>query len=137
MVELWRRVDTTFFLSYYLTMTGVICAAAGDKDAAHAHLNDSLQLARETGMRFYDVETMRHLARLELNPAGREEWLRDALGLARRQGAGLFELRVAYDLHDLCGREASDELRAALDRFSPEASYPEVARARHALGVSG
>ena len=137
MVELWKGIDTNFFLPYYLTMTAVIFAAAGDKTDAHAHLTESLHLARETGMRFYDVETMRHLARLELNPAGREEGLRDALELSRQQGATLFELRVASDLYELCGSAASGELRSALDRFHPEAPYPEVTRARNALGVSG
>jgi AAA ATPase domain len=137
MVELWKGIDTTFFLSYYLTMTAVIFEAAGDRADAHAHLTESLHLARQTGMRFYDVETMRHLARLELDPTGREECLRSALGLAQRQGAALFELRVAYDLYELCGSAASGELQSALDRFDPEAPYPEVPRARHALGARG
>jgi class 3 adenylate cyclase len=136
MVELWKHLDTKFFLPFYLTTTGVLFAATGDKDTAHAHLTGSLQLARETGMRFYDVETMRHLARLELNPVGREERLRDALNLARQQGAALFEIRVTSDLHELCGDGASGDLRAALDRFDAGAPYPEVQRARHALGIS-
>lgn len=135
MIELWKAVDTLFFLPYYLTTAGSLFASAGDRTAAHAQLTASLDVARETGMHFYDVETMRHLARLELNPEGRLERLREALDLARRQAAFLFELRVANDLYDLGGDGDGDALRTALKRFPDGTGYPEVALASRLLAA--
>jgi hypothetical protein len=140
MIDLWKHFDTVFFLTYYLTTAGVLSAAAGDQGAARRLLEESLHLARDTEMRFYDVETLRHLARLERNRDGREELLRDALGLAKRQGSALFGLRVAADLHDLSGPGADRELEEALEPFASAASpdlYPEVPLAWAALGTPG
>ncbi len=64
---------------------------------------ESLQLAAETGMRFYDAETLRRLAQLAPD---REEMVAGAARRARpgrSQGARPFELRIAHDLHELEG----------------------------------
>ncbi len=107
MTEIWKRFDTRFFLPYYLMVAGVLYAGAGDKRTARACLEDSLHLAAETGMRFWQSETQRHLAHLELHPAGKEERLRVSLVLARSQQAALFELRAALDLADLDPRHVA------------------------------
>jgi class 3 adenylate cyclase len=137
MVELWKGLDTRFFLTYYQTVTGVVFAAAGDRAAAHTAFTASLAMGSETGMRFYDAETIRHSAHLELNPAGRVERLREALDLARRQGAALFELRAAADLCEVEGPGSAADLRSSLERFPPGADYPEVSAARRRLGQAG
>ena len=134
MTEIWKRFDTRFFLPYYLMVAGILYAGAGDKRTARACLEDSLHLAAETGMRFWQSETQRHLAHLELHPAGREERLRVSLVLARSQQAALFELRAALDLADLDPRHVH-EVDRALGHLGSDASYPEVALAEAVLGT--
>ena len=90
MIEIWKTFDTRYFLPYYLTTAGLIHAAGGDKRTAHSRFEESLKLAGETAMHFYDAETLRHLANLELHPQGRETGLWEALLLARRQHGALF-----------------------------------------------
>ena len=134
MTEIWKRFDTRFFLPYYLMVAGVLYAGAGDKRMAQTCLEDSLRLAAETGMQFWQSETQRHLAHLELHPAGREEKLRAALLMARSQRAALFELRAALDLADL-DRRHIEEVDRALDHLGRDSAYPEVARAQAVLGT--
>jgi class 3 adenylate cyclase/tetratricopeptide (TPR) repeat protein len=133
MIEIWRAFDTRYFLPYYLTTAGLLHAAGGDKRLAHTRLEESLRLAEETAMHFYDGETLRHLANLELHPEGREQGLREALALTRAQHAGLFELRVAIDLTQLCGEAERTNLEAALQNLEGGSRYPEMARARLVL----
>ena len=71
MTDIWKQFDTRFFLPYYLMAAGALHAGAGDKRTARACLEDSLGLAAETGMRFWQSETQRHLALLELHPGGK------------------------------------------------------------------
>ena len=133
MTEIWKRFDTRFFLPYYLMVAGVLYAGAGDKGKAQTCLEDSLRLAADTGMQFWQSETLRHLAHLELHPAGRDEKLRAALVTARSQHAALFELRAALDLADL-DRRHIDEVDQALGHLGRNAASPEVAAAEAALG---
>ena len=137
MIELWKTFDTRYFLPYYLTMAGLLHAAGGDKPLAHARLEESLKLAGETAMHFYDAETLRHLANLDLHPSGREQGLREALGLARRQHGVLFELRAAIDLANLCGGSERERLGTALEQLNGGSTYPELARARVTLAALG
>jgi len=133
MVDIWKAFDTRYFLTYYLTMAGLTHASAGDPRLARARLEESLRLGEETAMRFYDAETTRHLANLDLHPDGREQGLREALAVARRQHCVLFEVRAAIDLVDLCGRAEAETLESALTGFADGSAYPELARGRAAL----
>ena len=137
MIEIWKAFDTRYFLPYYLSMAGLLHAAGGDKRLAHARLEESLELAGETAMHFYDAESLRHLANLELHPNGREQGLREALALARRQHCVLFELRAAIDLVSLCGGVERKGLEAALQRVVDGSKYPELDRARVTLDALG
>jgi class 3 adenylate cyclase/tetratricopeptide (TPR) repeat protein len=137
MIEIWKAFDTRYFLPYYLTTAGLLHAVAGDKRLAHARLEESLRLAGETSMHFYDGETLRHLANLELHPKGREQGLREALALTRSQHAALFELRVAIDLAQLRGGAERPNLEAALQNLGHGSRYPELARARAVLDGLG
>ena len=133
MIGLWNTFETRYFLPYYLTTAGLLHAAGGDKRLARARLEESLRLAEQTGMHFYDAETLRQLANLELHPQGREKGLRKALELARRQNGALFEVRAAIDLADLCGSAEKSVLETALAGFDEGSRYPELARARDVL----
>jgi class 3 adenylate cyclase/tetratricopeptide (TPR) repeat protein len=137
MIEIWKQFDTRYFLTYYLTVAGVIHGWGGDTHTARARLEESLRLGDETTMRFYQAETLRHLANLELHPKGKEEGLREALDLARRQHGPLFELRAALDLVELRGVAARGSLETAVGRMRTTSSYPELARARTTLNALG
>jgi len=81
-----------------------LLAAAGDGVGARLRYHESLALAAETGMRFYDAETMRRAAQLAPTRGQAVLELRAAFDLARSQRARPFELRIALDLHELAGR---------------------------------
>jgi len=133
LISTLRSMDLRGFLTVYITLLGRLTAKAGRRDEALARYGESLELARATGMHFYDAETLRgeaHLAETSDEIAG---LLTDALAVARRQGARPFELRIALDLHDLRGESATEELRAAVEGFDPRSSYPELEDARARL----
>jgi len=102
-IELWLTLDLKVFLPFYITTHGALLAAGGDVEGARARYDESLALAAETGMRFYDAETMRRIAHLTLDAEQTAAKLRTALDLARSQGARPFELRIALDLRELLG----------------------------------
>ena len=102
-IELWLGLGLKVLLPFSITTRGALHAAAGDLDEARARYDESLALAEETGMRFYDAETMRRVAHLAGDRDQTLSGLRDALSLARSQGARPFELRIALDLRELEG----------------------------------
>ncbi len=132
-VEVWQMVELRVFLPFYLTTIGALLAAAGDGGAARQRYDESLLLAAETGMRFYDAETMRLLAALATDRHERVKTLRSASDLARSQAARPFELRIALDLHALLGEEARSLLEHATDAFDAGASTTELEEARARL----
>ena len=70
-------------------------------------------------------------------PDARAAGFSDAVDLARRQGAPLFELRAALDDFELRGQPARDALIDAAGRLVGDGGLPELARAREILGKSG
>jgi class 3 adenylate cyclase len=114
-IEVWQMVELRIFLPFYITTIGALLAASGDGDGARERYDESLQLAAETGMRFYDAETRRRLAHLADDREAEVAELRGALDLARSQAARPFELRIAHDLEDLLG----DEARPLVERATP------------------
>ncbi|MCW2786935.1 MAG: adenylate/guanylate cyclase protein [Marmoricola sp.] len=137
LVSAWQMVELRNCLTIYLTTLGRVVARGGDVVGARTHLEESLELARSTGMHFYDAETLRAVAHLEPESGEVVRRLGEALAVARRQGARPFELRIALDLHSIRGESAVAELRAAVDGFRPDASYPELDDARARLARHG
>jgi tetratricopeptide (TPR) repeat protein len=133
LIGAWKAIDLSAFLPIYVTMLGRLAAKGGDVDRARTHYEESLRLAESTGMHFYDAETRRGLAHLADQTDEIVRGLGEALALARAQGSRPFELRVALDLHAIRGEAAAAELRAAVDGFAPDASYPELDDARARL----
>ena len=86
MIQVWEALGLRVFLPFYMTTAGALLAAAGDRDGARQHYEESLALADETGMRFYDAETHRRLAQLESEPRcrDRERCARRSTSRARR-----------------------------------------------------
>jgi tetratricopeptide (TPR) repeat protein len=83
LTDIWSAVGLRALLPFYLTRAGALLAAAGDDTGARERYEQSLALAAETGMHFYDAETLRLLGRRD-----------EALALARAQGARVFERRI-------------------------------------------
>ncbi len=129
-IELWKALELLVFLPFYLTVCGALLAASGDRDGARRRYEESLALAADTGMRFYDAETTRRVAHLSDEPDTKLATLEDALELARAQGARPFELRIALDLHELIGERALQPLERALGAFPHDASTVELEKAR-------
>jgi class 3 adenylate cyclase len=134
MTETWKAVDARYFLPYYLMIAGVLFGGAGEMHRARSCLEDSLQLGHSTGMDFWRSEALRHLAPLEPDPQGRRKRLDEALELARRQRAALFELRIALDLAALDPVRVT-EVERALGRLGRNVAYPEVVRAEAVLAT--
>src|SRR2546423_732720 len=63
-IELWQMLGLKVLLPFSITTHGALLAAAGDREGARVRYEESLALAAETGMRFYDAETMRRIAHL-------------------------------------------------------------------------
>ncbi|MGZ4734581.1 MAG: adenylate/guanylate cyclase domain-containing protein [Acidimicrobiia bacterium] len=137
LIAAWSQFDIKAMLPFYGTMLGTVVAAAGNATAARSHFESSLELAKSTGMHFYDSETLRYEAALETTPGQVVSGLRDALRTAREQGAHLFELRAALDLFRLEPSSNAADLEAAISHFPPGAQYPELDLARAALSSGG
>jgi class 3 adenylate cyclase/tetratricopeptide (TPR) repeat protein len=134
MTETWKKVDARFFLPYYLMVAGVLYTGAGEMHRARSCLEDSLGLADSTGMHCWRSEALRRLSQLELHPEGKRERLGEALEMARRQHAALYELRAALDLAALDPSRMA-EVDRALAGLGRNLSYPEVARAEALLAA--
>jgi class 3 adenylate cyclase len=132
-IDFWKALELRLFLPFYLTTIGALLAASDDADGARQCYDESLQLAAETGMRFYDAETARRVAHLAPEPDSKIAALWDALALARSQAARPFELRIALDLHELLGEDARSPLERATAAFAADTKTIELERARARL----
>jgi len=125
-----RRLQVNAYATFFDAILGRLLIAAGQPKQARARLDIGLQLAEDTGMRFYDAELLRLRAHTHTDLEARQADIAAALGLARRQGATLFELRAALDNFDMRGLPPAPPLS------TPPAASPPTARARnwHAPG---
>jgi hypothetical protein len=133
-VQTWRAYDLKVFLMCYDAVLARLLIAAGQLDAARDRVRIALELADAAGMHFYDGELLRVRAHLSDDRERRHAGLRDAVALARKQGALIFELRAAADDFELVGEPARAALAEAVGRFPSDQSWPELARARALLG---
>jgi class 3 adenylate cyclase/tetratricopeptide (TPR) repeat protein len=131
---MWEFLRARVFLPYVLTAAADARAALGQPAEALAGFQAAGALVSETGVRFYEAERLRLLARA-LPPGDEAQALvRRAWELARDQGAPLFELRAALDLARTAGDpETPARLAAAMARFPPGAGYPELNEAQAVL----
>jgi class 3 adenylate cyclase len=128
-----RGAGLTVFITLFDGALAKLLIAAGRPEEARAQLDTALTLGRVIEMRFYEAELLRLRARTHTDPNARQADLAAALGVARGQGADLYELRAALDDFELRGEPA----RAALDdvacRFAADSPLPERKRYLSAL----
>ena len=129
----WRTHDLRTWLAFYDAVLARLLTAAGKRDAARAHVKLSLQMADDTDIHFYDAELLRLRAHTSDEPGAQVADLLAAIVLARRQGAGLFELRAATDHFVLVGEPAREALTVCGPLARTE-SWPELTHARALLG---
>ncbi len=132
-MAMWKMIDQWVFVTYYTTVQGQLHAAAGEIELARAAFDEARAIARRTGMGFYESETIRHAAHLAPAESEKVAGIRDALGLAQRQGSLLYELHAALDLADL---GSAAELEAVVAKFAADTSFPALERARETLSLS-
>ena len=133
LLDTLRTLGVNIYTTVYDAVVARVLIAAGQPEAARERLNTGLQLARDTGMCFYDAELLRLRAHTHIDLDARRADITAAVALARRQGAALFELRAALDDFDLRGAPARAALADAASRMGTKSAWPELARAREAL----
>ncbi|WP_231983641.1 adenylate/guanylate cyclase domain-containing protein [Mycobacterium sp. E2733] len=133
LVDVLARAGLNAYLTFFDGVLAQLLLALGEPQHARDQLDAALSLARDTGMHFYDAELLRLRAHTHSNSSAVGADLQAALDLADRQGARLFELRVALDLFELNGGPSRAALAAAVSRMPTDSALPELARARAAL----
>jgi predicted ATPase len=114
-------------------------APARGPESALALIDQGLAIAKETGEHFTDPYLHRLRAELLLkrdpsNPAAAEEAYRNAVAIAKEQGARSYELLVSLSLAKLYQSSARPAethaaLAPALEGFSPTPEMPEIGEA--------
>ena len=112
----------------------------GDREGALSLLSDALQTSRERGENWFEAELTRLRGELlrDQEPITAEAMFEEALGIARRQDAKLWELRAAVSLARLRrdqGRaaEGSGLLASVYGRFTEGFEMPDLKEARALL----
>ena len=131
----WKAIDLALFLPFFTATAGRLRAASGDTEGAAARYEETLEIARATGIHFYDAEVMRLQSQLLPDAEARAQ-LRLASDLARMQHAVPFELRIARELLARGDTDALTFLAAATARFAADAHYPELDEARSLLAAA-
>lgn len=133
-VQTWRALEVRTFLAFYDGVLARVLCAAGDRQAARDCIDVSLRMGQDTWIQFYDAELLR-LRALTLDDVDeRHRYFRDAIQLAQKQGAHIFELRAAADDFELMGDPARMALIEASRRIGADQTWPDLARARALLG---
>jgi ATP/maltotriose-dependent transcriptional regulator MalT len=132
-VDMWRALAVRSLITFYDAVLARLLIAAGRLDQARDRIQVALQLADESGMHFYDAELLRIRAHSTDDPGSQRADLREAIALARKQGALVFELRSALEYLALEGEPGRDALIDVVSRFPADCSWPQLAHARTLL----
>ncbi|MGV0851721.1 ATP-binding protein [Mycolicibacterium phlei] len=132
-VQTWRMADVKTFLAAYDAVLARLLITVGELDAARTHLDMSLKMGEDTWIQFYDAELLRLRAQTLDDVAARHRTLRDAIALARSQGAHIFEIRAAADEFTLVGEPARADLEQACRQVPIDQTWPDLADARALL----
>jgi hypothetical protein len=135
-LALWRIAGGELWVPAFLTEIATHQLERGDLDGARGSLREARSISGRCGVRHWAAETARVLGESRLaagDQAGVED-LREAVALAARQGALVFELRARTALtRAVDGREELDELAGLVETFGDRPGPPELAAARQVL----
>jgi class 3 adenylate cyclase/predicted ATPase len=137
----------TTYVPFGLGALARALAKAGNSDAAMATINQALAKANNTGEQWSKAELIRQRGELILTAEGfgaaakAETLFREAMMLARTQGAAFWELRAGTSLAKLwceCGRrlDAHELLAPIYNRFTEGLGTPDVIKAKELLVIA-
>jgi tetratricopeptide (TPR) repeat protein len=136
----WQQLGYTGERPFSLTALGDACRRAGQWQVALAHLAEARRLAEETEVRYCQAETVRLSGEVLLatgDAAAAEASYREAIAIAQRQSAKLWELRSAMSLarlwRDQGKRSAARDLLAPVYGWFTEGSGTPVLKEAKAL----
>jgi predicted ATPase len=137
----WRATGSEVGVQHFVALLAGAYEIGGRIEEAVSLLDDALQIVERTGERWFAAELHRHKGRLLLRQGQSEaakELYSKALGVAREQGAKLWELRAAASLARLrCdqGRraEARDLLAPVYGWFTEGFDTPDLQKAKALL----
>jgi len=141
----YRATGAEVWMPFHIALLAKACEIAGQIEEAVTQLDDALQIAERTGVRWCAAELNRHKGDLLLrqgHPEAGEELYRKALSIAVEQEAKLWELRAAASLarlrHDQ-GRhaEARDLLAPVYGCFTEGFGTPDLKEAKALLAELG
>ena len=69
LVDVLRKARLNAYLTFFGSVLARLLIAAGQPEQARARLDTALQLARDTGMHYYDAELLRLRAQTDPGPA--------------------------------------------------------------------
>jgi predicted ATPase len=128
------------FRPWALTLLAEACRAAGQCQAALAHLTEARGLAEEREVRWFQAETLRLTGDVMLatsDAAATEASYHEAIAIAQRQSAKLWELRAATSLarlwRDQGKRAAARDLLAPVYGWFTEGLETNVLKDAKAL----
>jgi hypothetical protein len=121
-----RDAGLTVFITLFDGALAQLLTAIGRRAEARAQLGTAITLGRGIEMGFYEAELLR--LRAHTHTDARRADLVAALGVARRQGAHLYEFRATLDDFDLRGEPARAALDEVAGRFAADSPLPERQR---------
>jgi class 3 adenylate cyclase len=127
-VKTVRGAGLMVFITLFDGAVAQLLTAAGRREEARAQLDTALTLGRDIEMCFYEAELLRLRAHTHTDRDARRADLAAALGIARQQGADLYELRAALDDFELRGEPAHAALVNVFGRFAADSPLPERQR---------
>jgi class 3 adenylate cyclase/tetratricopeptide (TPR) repeat protein len=133
-IQTWAAFDLKTFRAFYDGVLARVLMAAGDREAARECLDAALKMSQDTWIHFYDAELLRLRAYTLDDVDERNRHFRDAIELAKSQGAHIFELRAATDYFESIGEPARATLCEAAARLPADQPWPDLPRARALLG---
>ena len=119
-VSLWRSFGAEVGMSLFLTFLADACGKAGQPDEGLKHIAEAARSIEVRNERIYEAEMHRikgELFRSMQRVSAAEASFREAIAVARRQSAKLFELRAANSLAHLWRYQGNREL--ARDLLAP------------------
>jgi predicted ATPase len=134
----YRATGAEMWIPYHTALRARACKIAGQIEESLALFDDALQLSQKTGECWFAGELDRHKGQLLLRQGhceAAEELYREALSIAKEQGAKLWELRAAASLARLRrdqGRhaEARDLLAPVYGWFTEGFATPDLKEAK-------